>query len=93
RRCGPSAAILSWAAGLVTFVVTRYVIDAWVASLAPDLVTAVQVGGPVVVALVVYVLIGLVRPWHDVRAAALVDALSTDADDAGTTELADARAG
>ncbi|MGH3489839.1 MAG: Na+:solute symporter, partial [Actinopolymorphaceae bacterium] len=42
RRCGPSAAILSWAAGLVTFVVTRYVIDAWVASLAPDLVTAVQ---------------------------------------------------
>ncbi|MEQ7006719.1 sodium:solute symporter family protein [Actinopolymorpha sp. B17G11] len=93
RRCGPAAAILSWAAGLVTFVVTRYVIDAWVVSLAPDLVTAVQVGGPVVVALLAYILIGLVRPWHDVRSAELVDALSTDADDAGTPERADARAG
>jgi SSS family solute:Na+ symporter len=81
RRCGPVAAIVSWAAGLVAFVITRYVVDGWVASLAPDQVTAVQVGGPVGVALVVYVVVGLLRPWHNGPSDELIDVLGTDADD------------
>ncbi len=31
---------------------------------APDQATAIGVGGPVVVALVIFVLIGLLRPWR-----------------------------
>lgn len=78
KRCGPVAAITSWAAGLAVFVLTRYVFADQIDALAPDQVTAVQVGGPVVVAIIVYVLIGLVRPWHDAESDALVDALGVD---------------
>jgi SSS family solute:Na+ symporter len=81
RRCGPAAAISSWAAGLLVFVITRYVVDGQIASLAPDLVTAVQVGGPVVVSLLVYVIVGLVRPWRNDRSDELVETLSTDTDE------------
>jgi solute:Na+ symporter, SSS family len=85
RRCGPVAAITSWASGLVVFVLTRYVFADQVNALAPDQLTAVQVGGPVVVAIVVFVLIGLIFPWHDAASDELVDAIAVDpAEDAAT---------
>jgi SSS family solute:Na+ symporter len=82
RRCGPGAAITSWAAGLAVFVITKFVIAGQIAALAPDQATAIGVGGPVVVALVIFVLIGLIRPWQDDEADRLVESLGTDAEPA-----------
>jgi SSS family solute:Na+ symporter len=78
RRCGPIAAITSWAAGLLVFVLTRYVFVGQIEQLAPDQVTAVQVGGPVVVSIIVFVLLGKVFPWHDAASDELIDAISAD---------------
>jgi SSS family solute:Na+ symporter len=78
KRCGPLAAISSWASGLVVFVLTRYVFADQLTALAPDQLTAVQVGGPVVVAIIVFIVIGLVLPWHDAAADELVDAIAVD---------------
>lgn len=89
RRCGPSAAISSWTAGVVVFVLVSFVFKDAIENLAPDLVTAVSVAGPVVVALVVFVLVGVVRPWHDAESDAIIDALSSD-EAATRTEPAEA---
>src|ERR1700754_387677 len=81
RRCGPTAAIASWAVGLVVFALTRYAIDDWIAQLAPHQATAVSVGGPVICSNITFVLVGLIRPWHDDQADALVDAISEEIDE------------
>jgi SSS family solute:Na+ symporter len=81
KRCGPTAAIASWAVGLVVFALTRYVVDDWLAQLAPDQATAVSVGGPVICSIITFVLVGLIRPWHDDQADALVDAISEEIDE------------
>jgi len=78
RRCGPTAAIASWAAGLAVFVLVRFVIEGPIAALAPDMVTAISVGGPVITSLIVFVVLGLVRPWHNAESDALIDALDSD---------------
>lgn len=78
RRCGPVAAITSWAVGLFVFILTRYVVDDALVRLAPDQLTAVQVGGPVVTAIIVFVAIGLIFPWQDDEADALLNAISVD---------------
>jgi len=81
KRCGPLAAITSWAVGLAVFVLTRYVFDGQIAELAPDQVTAVSVGGPVLCSIVTFILIGFIRPWHNEEADALVDAISQEIDE------------
>ncbi|WP_224387964.1 sodium:solute symporter family protein [Pseudonocardia sp. ICBG1293] len=81
-RCGPSAAISSWSVGVAVFALTNFVLDDAISTLAPDQVTAVSVGGPVVCALITFVLVGLLRPWNDPAARALVASLGEDADDA-----------
>jgi SSS family solute:Na+ symporter len=81
KRCGPTAAIASWAVGLVVFALTRYVVDDWIAQLAPDQATAMSVGGPVICSIITFVLVGLIRPWHDDQADALVDAISVEIDE------------
>jgi solute:Na+ symporter, SSS family len=78
RRCGPSAAISSWAAGLLVFFLVRYVFDGQVAKLGTDWVTTVEVAGPVLSSLVVFVAVGLARPWHDESSDALIDNLDDD---------------
>jgi solute:Na+ symporter, SSS family len=78
RRCGPVAAITSWAVGLVVFALTRYGFDDAISQLAPDQATAVQVGGPVVCAIIVFVVVGLVAPWRNAESDELVDAISRD---------------
>jgi SSS family solute:Na+ symporter len=80
RRSGPSAAILSWASGLVVFALTKYVFAGEVARLNKDSVATVTVAGPVLVAFVVYVLVGFLRPWRDESSDELIDALGTDTD-------------
>ncbi|HZX07869.1 sodium:solute symporter family protein [Kribbella sp.] len=92
RRCGPTAAIASWAFGLLVFFITRYVVDGRIAELAKDKVTAIQVGGPVVCSLIVFVLVGFVRPWRDPESEALVDALGADADAADEVAVGSAHA-
>ncbi|MBP2479170.1 SSS family solute:Na+ symporter [Crossiella equi] len=54
RRCGPSAVVLSWLAGVVVFTVNRYVLD--------DRLT---IAAPVLASLFCYVLVGVLRPWHN----------------------------
>ncbi|MFI6900773.1 sodium:solute symporter family protein [Nonomuraea sp. NPDC050394] len=66
RRCGPFAAIASWATGLVVFALVKYVVvvPRWV-----------EVGGPVLCSLAVFVLVGLLLPWRGQEADELVDSL------------------
>ncbi|MHA6624913.1 sodium:solute symporter family protein [Pseudonocardia sichuanensis] len=78
KRCGPVAAISSWAVGLLVFALTRYVFDDAIDALAPDQATAVSVGGPVVCSIIVFVVIGLVAPWRNAESDELVDAISRD---------------
>jgi SSS family solute:Na+ symporter len=78
KRCGPVAAISSWAVGLLVFALTRYVFADAISSLAKDQVTAIQVGGPVVCAIITFVLVGLVAPWRNPESDELVDAISRD---------------
>jgi SSS family solute:Na+ symporter len=80
RRSGPSAAIVSWAAGLIVFALTKYVFADQVARLNKDWVSTVTVGGPVLSALVVFVVMGFVRPWHDPASEELMDTLGLDTD-------------
>ncbi|GGK83159.1 sodium-coupled permease [Sphaerisporangium melleum] len=77
RRSGPTAAIVSWAAGLGVWAVVKWV----VASADQTLVVA----APLVTSLVLYVLIGLLRPERTPARDALVDSLDTEAG-SGTPE-------
>lgn len=78
RRCGPSAAIGSWATGLLVFALVQYVFADRIAELAPDMVTSISVGGPVLCSLAAFILIGLLRPWSDPESSDLIDALDED---------------
>ncbi|MDQ0689415.1 sodium:solute symporter family protein [Arthrobacter sp. W4I7] len=78
KRCGPSAALFSWAAGLIVFAVNKYVLTAQMASLG-DLSQAVSVAAPILASIVVYCLMGVIRPWRNEESDALVDSLSVDA--------------
>ncbi|WP_020573170.1 sodium:solute symporter family protein [Actinopolymorpha alba] len=91
RRCGPSAAIASWATGLVVFVLVKYAFADAIARLGGNLGPTFTVAGPVACALLVFVLTGFVRPWRNQDSDALVAELATDVgpDDTGTrTEAA-----
>lgn len=77
RRCGPTAAITSWATGLVVFFLVKYVFADQVKTLG-DWSTTVGVAAPVVCSLIVFVAIGLVAPWRDQAADALIDSLNED---------------
>lgn len=72
RRIGPTAGIVSWAGGLITFAVVKYGIDAS---------TAIVVVAPVLVSLALYLLVGLVRPDAPPAAAEIVEAVSDHSDD------------
>lgn len=78
RRSGPSAAILSWACGLLVFLLTKYVFASQVASLGKDWVATFTVAGPVLVAFVVFVVVGWLHPWRDEKSDQLVDALGSE---------------
>ena len=86
RRCGPAAAITSWSVGIAVFALTNFVIDGAIENLAADQVTAISVGGPVVCALITYIVFGLVAPWRNTEADAVIDALNEDGDDAQLAE-------
>ena len=91
KRCGPGAAISSWAVGLAVFVLTNFVFKSSLQDLAPDQVTAVSVGGPVVCALITFIVVGLVKPWSNTASDALVDSLGEDLDEESVARLAQER--
>lgn len=82
RRSGPSAAIISLAAGLTAFALIKYVFAADITKLHPNWVTTFTVAGPVLSALVVYIAMGFIRPWHNTASDELVDALNEDSEQA-----------
>ncbi|MEO3810054.1 sodium:solute symporter family protein [Sphaerisporangium sp. B11E5] len=70
KRSGPTAAIISWAAGLGVWVVVKWV----VASADQTLVVA----APLVTSLILYVVIGLLKPENRPDRDELVDSLGSD---------------
>ncbi len=80
RRAGPTAAIASWAVGLVVFFATRYVFAEQIENLAPDQVTAVQVGGPVLCSIITFIALTIIRPWHNAQSDELLDSISQEID-------------
>lgn len=77
RRCGPSAALFSWAAGLIVFAVNRYVLTDQIAAIG-DSADAVSVGSPIVASVVVFCLMGLIRPWRNSESDKLIEAITVD---------------
>jgi SSS family solute:Na+ symporter len=59
RRCGSAAALSGWTAGILTFMLIRFVFLDKIASFTGDMAMAITVGGPVVVTLVLYIAVGL----------------------------------
>lgn len=78
RRCGPSAALFSWAAGLIVFALTKYALAAPIASLGSASAQSILVAAPIIASIVVYVVMGWIRPWHSAASDALVDSLDRD---------------
>lgn len=75
RRSGPVAALVSWAAGLFAFWLTNY----GVAGLSLQ----IQIVSPVAVSLVLFVLIGLVKPEDTPERDAVLARINSDGDDDG----------
>jgi SSS family solute:Na+ symporter len=78
RRCGSAAALAGWAAGIVTFLLLRFVFLAKVACIAGDMAVAISVGGPAIVTLVFYIGVGLFTRETKPAAYALLKSINQD---------------
>ncbi|MFF3059472.1 sodium:solute symporter family protein [Streptomyces sp. NPDC057909] len=81
RKCGPRAALSSWALGLLGYVLVKFVLE------STD--QTVIIVTPLVTSLVVYVVVGLLSPEPDTTADAIVAAVSP-APDGDSEPVADA---
>lgn len=70
RKSGPTAALSSWAAGLLVFWLTNYGLD--------GVELQIQIVSPLATSLVLYVLIGYVKPEDTPERDALLERLGTD---------------
>ncbi|MFC7533864.1 sodium:solute symporter family protein [Actinoplanes sp. GCM10030250] len=70
RRSGPTAAIVSWAAGLGVWVVVKWILE--------ETSQTMVVGVPLVTSLVLYVAIGLLKPERRPERDELIDSLEAD---------------
>ncbi|MDF9871822.1 sodium:solute symporter family protein [[Kitasatospora] papulosa] len=80
RRSGPTAALTSWAAGLLAFYLTNYNFDG---SVKTDVALQYQVALPLAISLVLYVAIGFIKPEDTPERDALIEQIN--ADDGGPT--------
>ncbi len=80
RRNGPTAAIASWAGGLAVWYFVFYIVE--------DATQAQVVGLPLLTSLVLYIVIGLIKPEGNDERDALIDSLSTDPVDTGSAAAA-----
>ena len=78
RRCGPAAALISWSGGVFTFILIKFVFPAQIANFAGDMATAVSVGGPVVITLILYIVVGLFTRKTRPAAYALLHSINLD---------------
>ncbi|OPG12143.1 sodium:solute symporter family protein [Microbispora sp. GKU 823] len=74
RRSGPTAALVSWAAGLFVFWLTNYGMS--------DVSTAVATAAPVATSLVLFTVIGFIRPENTPEREELLQTVNTDEDSA-----------
>ena len=79
RTAGPAAAIISWATGIVMFVLVKYVLAAMIARVGPDWITTFIVGGPMLCSTFVYCTVAFLWPGSNHRADVLLASLSDDA--------------
>jgi len=75
RRCGPVAAILSLVAGIVIFILVKFVFAATIAALPGSWTTTAVVAGPVVASLLMFIIAGFVERWTDPASDALLSRL------------------
>ena len=77
RRSGSSAALISTAGGLVMFALNRWVLADWIKSLG-DNGQAWTVATPVLVSILLFTLIGFIKPENTPETDALIDSLNED---------------
>ncbi|WP_328657975.1 sodium:solute symporter family protein [Streptomyces sp. NBC_00334] len=77
RRSGPTAALTSWGLGLVAFWLVNYPIN-W--SVAGGVPLEYQVSVPLAVSLVLYILIGYLKPEDTPERLAIIERVNTDGD-------------
>lgn len=77
RRSGPTAALTSWAAGLLAFWLVNYPINWNVDGGVP---LQYQVSIPLAVSLVLYILIGFLKPEDTPERLAIIEKVNTDGD-------------
>jgi len=80
KKSGPSAAIISWAIGLVIFAVNKYAIPGQVAAMGTN-AQAFTVASPVVASIIVFILLGFIKPENTAVSDAIVDSLNVDTDE------------
>ncbi len=78
RRSGPTAALTSWALGLLAFWLVNYPIHWNVEGGVP---LEYQVSIPLAVSLVLYVLVGYLKPEDTPERLAIIEKVNTDGDD------------
>jgi len=85
RRSGPTAALTSWSMGLLAFWLVNYPINWNVDGGVP---LQYQVSIPLAVSLVLYILIGFIRPEDTPERLAIIEKINTDGDGDGATAAA-----
>ncbi|MFD7283247.1 sodium:solute symporter family protein [Streptomyces sp. NPDC059862] len=88
RRSGPTAALVSWSMGLLAFWLVNYPINWNVEGGVP---LQYQVSVPLAVSLVLYILIGYMKPEDTPERLAIIERINTDGD--GATAAVPAPAG
>ncbi|MFI5973121.1 sodium:solute symporter family protein [Streptomyces sp. NPDC051452] len=84
RRSGPTAALTSWAAGLLAFWLVNYPISWHVDGGVP---LQYQVSIPLAVSLVLYILIGWLKPEDTPERLAVIERVNTDGDGAAAATV------
>ncbi|OAH15214.1 sodium:solute symporter family protein [Streptomyces jeddahensis] len=79
RRSGPTAALTSWAAGLLAFFLINYNLDF---SQREGVPLQYQVSVPLAISLVLYIVIGFVKPENTPERDAIIDRIDVDGDSA-----------
>ena len=77
RKSGPTAALVSWAAGLLAFYLTNYNFDG---SVKTTVALQYQVALPLAISLVLYIVIGFLKPEDTPERDALIERINTDGD-------------
>jgi SSS family solute:Na+ symporter len=78
RRCGSVAALSGWGTGVCVFILVKYVFNQTIVTLHPNWVTTCTVAGPVACSMLVFVIVGLIKPQTSVAVDRLIASLDHD---------------